>query len=112
MDMTAFCGLDCEACPAFAAYRDDDQELRERTALEWQKAHDPGIRPEDINCTGCMGSGIKFSWCLNGCPIRKCALEMGVTTCGHCSEYPCDTVRFMIDSVPEAKERLDSIAGA
>lgn len=109
MSMIAFCGLECQSCPAFIAYKTDDQELREKTALEWQNAHDPGITAEDINCTGCTGDGIKFSWCISGCPIRKCALEKEVTTCGHCESYPCETLGMIIDNVPPARENLQRI---
>lgn len=110
MDMIAYCGLDCGACPAHIAWKTDDQALREKTAKEWQKAHDPGIRPEDINCSGCKGTEIQFSWCSDGCPIRKCAMGREVMTCGHCGDYPCETLGFIVDNVPEAKQRLDSIA--
>ena len=110
MEMIAYCGLDCESCPAFIAYKTDDQALREKTAKEWASEHDMEIKPEDVNCTGCTGTGIKISWCSDGCPIRKCGIEMKVENCGHCAQYPCDTLAFIVDNVPDAKQRLDQIS--
>lgn len=110
MSLIAYCGLDCEECPAFLAHRNDDQPLRERTAREWSKAYEADISPGQINCTGCMGTGIQFPWCADGCPIRKCAIEREVSSCGLCQDYPCEKLGFIIENVPEAKQRLDGIS--
>ena len=41
----AMCGLDCAACPAFIAYRTNDQALRAKTAAEWSKAFKVELSP-------------------------------------------------------------------
>jgi hypothetical protein len=109
MDMIAYCGLDCEACAAYIAYMTDDQELREKTAREWGEEHGIEVNPDDVNCTGCKGTGTQISFCSDECPIRICALERKVITCGHCGDYPCDKLTFIHEPVPEARERLDNI---
>ncbi len=102
MSMIAYCGLDCEACAAYIAYRTDDQALREETARQWGEEHGIEIDPDMVNCTGCMGTGIQISHC-DECRIRSCAMEREVVTCGHCADYPCETVAMIVDHVPEAK---------
>jgi len=106
----AYCGLDCEGCPAFIAHLSNDGALREKTAAEWSRAYEANIQPDDVNCTGCTGTGIKFSWCSSGCPIRKCAIEKRVSSCGACPDYPCGNLGFIHDHCPDARQRLDAIA--
>ena len=108
MNPIAFCGLDCLGCPAHIAHRNDDQALREKTAVEWSKAYQAGISPADVNCTGCRSAGIQFSWCSSGCPVRKCAQERKMGSCGSCTDYPCANLGFILDNCPDAKERLDT----
>lgn len=111
MNPIAFCGLDCQGCPAFIAHVSNDLALREKTAAEWSKAYHADIAPTDVNCTGCRSSGVQFSWCSSGCPIRKCAIERSADSCGICNDYPCGSLAFITDNCPDAKERLDAIRG-
>lgn len=108
MNPIAFCGLDCQGCPAFIAYKTGDQSLRERTSVEWSGIYSADIAPSDVNCTGCRSTGIQFSWCSSGCPIRKCAVERKVRSCGVCSDYPCGNLSFIVKNCPDARERLDA----
>lgn len=57
----AYCGLDCEKCPAFIATANDDDSLRQKTAQEWSSLYAKilarvriaeDLRPEDIICRG------------------------------------------------------------
>ncbi len=109
MSKIAYCGLDCEGCPAFVAHLTNDQALRERTAAEWSKAYDANILPDGIDCTGCISTGVQFSWCSSGCPIRKCVTGRELSSCGACADYPCDSLGFIINHCPEARERLDAV---
>jgi hypothetical protein len=110
MSKLGYCGLDCQGCPAFVAHLNDDQELRIRTAEEWSRQHGADIKPEDINCTGCISTGVQFPWCSSECPIRQCAIARQVESCGLCGDYPCETIGFIIDNVPDAREQLDRIS--
>ena len=92
----AMCGLDCSSCAAFIATKNNDDKLREKTAKEWTERYmaagrnRPPVKPEDINCLGCLSqSGPVYLYCLK-CEIRKCGLDKGVKNCRECKKYKCD----------------------
>jgi len=60
--MIAFCGLTCTECLAFIATRKDDDKERQKVAKVWSKEFNSDIKPEDINCDGCLEeeSGLTF----------------------------------------------------
>lgn len=105
--MTAFCGLDCEACGAYLATKNNDQALREKTAKLWSELNHAPILPEHINCQGCRGGGIKTVFCERLCGIRQCALKKGVRTCIDCRDMEtCQTVGAILSNNPEALNNL------
>ncbi len=107
--MTAFCGIICTECPAFLATQKDDDDIREKTADMWSKQYSAEIKPEDINCDGCLSeSGEIFSYC-RVCEIRKCGMEKGIENCAYCDDYACENLEKFIDNVPEAKALLEEI---
>lgn len=106
-DMIGYCGLDCEKCDAYLATIHDDQALREKTAKLWAELNDAPILPEHINCMGCRVDGVKTVYCDSLCPIRQCALERGVVTCGCCPELEkCEKVGMVISNDPDALNNL------
>ncbi len=109
----AMCGLDCAACPAFIAYRTNDQALRVKTAAEWSKAFKAQLAPEDINCVGCLKTkGMQFSHCRE-CDIRKCGLAHKVKNCALCPEYSsCEKINKFIAGAPPAKANLEEVRRA
>jgi hypothetical protein len=105
----AMCGLDCAACPAFIAYRTNDQALRVKTAAEWSQHFKVELKPEDINCVGCLKTkGVLFDHC-NKCDIRKCGLTRKVKNCVLCSDYPCEKIGKFLANVPPAKANLEEV---
>jgi hypothetical protein len=105
----AYCGINCNECPAFLATQKDDDNERKKVAEMWSKQFNTEIKPEDINCDGCLlESGRLFGYC-RVCEIRKCAQEKSVKNCAYCDDYPCDKLSKFIDNVPEAKAILDEI---
>ena len=107
--MTAFCGLSCHECGAFQATRDNDDKKRAEVAELWSKEYKSDIKPEDINCEGCLTqSGNVFNY-SRICEIRKCGKEKGVENCAHCSEYVCEKLKKFFKMVPQAKKRLDEV---
>ena len=90
----AMCGLDCNFCPAFIATKNNDNNLREKTAREWtaryKSQNKSSVKPEDINCLGCLSKkGPIYQNCLR-CEIRKCGFAKGIKNCKECEDYMCD----------------------
>lgn len=107
--MVAFCGIVCSQCPGFLATQKDSDEERREVAESWSKMFDTEIKPEDINCDGCLSSsGRLIDYCAV-CEIRRCALEKAVENCAHCDEYACETLSNWFESVPDAKATLEEI---
>jgi hypothetical protein len=52
--MVAFCGLVCTDCKAFIATQEDDEAERRNVAEAWSKAFGKDIKPEEIDCDGCL----------------------------------------------------------
>ena len=90
----AMCGLDCSQCDAFIATKNNDDKLRKKTAKEWTERYGKGdrdrppVKPEDINCKGCLSDGPIYLYCSQ-CKIRKCGLEKGIENCKECRDYKC-----------------------
>lgn len=103
----AYCGLDCDNCEARLATVNDDDELRRKVAGHWSELNGVEITPAMINCAGCRLEGAKTPYCDSICPIRQCALNKGVETCGACAEIEsCDKVSMIIKNNPEALRNL------
>ena len=58
----ARCGIDCAAC-----------EFRKQ-----------------MNCPGCHATEGKPFW--GACTLALCSMEKGHDHCGHCQQFPCDTL--------------------
>ena len=109
-ELIAYCGINCLECPAYIARRTDDMELREKTAKTWS-GPEYSVKPEEINCNGCITLGKElFSHCTV-CQVRACGLEKGVDNCAHCDDYSCEKLEGLWNmlQLTEPKESLDSI---
>jgi hypothetical protein len=103
----AYCGLDCESCEARIATIRNDDALREKVAKLWSELNSVEITPEMINCVGCRLDGVKTPYCESLCPIRQCALERGVQTCGGCGEMAdCEKLGAITGNNAEALKNL------
>lgn len=69
------CGLNCENCDARIATINNDDALKEKTAILWTKLNGVAITKDMINCVGCRLEGVKTLFCNDLCPIRKCVNE-------------------------------------
>jgi len=108
--MIAFCGLDCSSCEAFIATKNNDNELRKKTAKKWEKEFNhPGLKAGDINCNGCLSNTGKIFKHCNVCEIRKCCQEKNVDNCGFCDDYSCQKLTDFFEHAPSAKENLEEI---
>ena len=103
----AYCGLDCESCEARLATDRNDDALRRRVAALWSELNGAEITPEMINCTGCRLEGPKTPFCQSMCPIRPCASEKKMETCGGCGEKAsCEKLRTILNKNPGAAKNL------
>ena len=108
--MMAFCGLDCYACDAFIATKNNDDNKRAEVARQWSELNHADIKPEDIHCDGCLSEGGNLFHYCTICEIRKCGLEKGIETCAHCPDYSCEKLdQFFQSAPPECKTQLDTI---
>jgi hypothetical protein len=107
--MIAYCGITCSECPAFVATQKDDDQLRAETAKKWSEMFKASIRPEDINCDGCMADSQRLFSQVPVCEIRKCARSKDIKSCAYCGDYPCAKLTELFAFMPEAKATLEEI---
>ena len=105
MSMTAYCGLNCAACPTYLATQKDDDKEREKVAKQWSKQFNMTLKPSDMNCDGCKAEkGRLFGFCRI-CEVRKCGAQKKMATCAHCDDYGCDKIQGLFELEPEIKKR-------
>jgi len=105
----AYCGLMCAECPTFLATQANDDAKRKEVAELWSKHLGVSLKPQDINCDGCLSEqGRIFGHC-KVCEIRKCAREKKLANCAYCDDYACKKLDFIFNSAPAAKKTLDEI---
>lgn len=108
--MIAFCGLICTDCPTYIATQKNNDEERKKIAEQWSSDQYP-LKPEDINCDGCLAVGKKLIKFCNMCEVRACGFERNIENCAHCSEYLCEKLNKLLEHIqaPEAKLTLEEI---
>ena len=106
--MIAVCGLDCLSCPAYTAWKNDDNKLRVKTAEEWSKMYGFNFLPQMINCSGCLEEGEKVGHCME-CEYRLCAIKKGLKNCAQCVDFPCKNLESFFAQVPYAKDNLEAL---
>ena len=83
--------------------------LRQKVAKEWSALNGVEITPEMINCVGCRIDGVKTPYCDSLCPIRQCAMERGVETCGACADMSkCDKLGMITENNADALKNQKS----
>jgi len=107
--MIAHCGLICTECPGFLATQADDDAQRAKVAEMWSQEYGGQVKPEDINCDGCLSETGPHIGHWDTCDTRKCAQEKGVENCAHCDYYACEYLSGVFGMAPEAKTTLDQI---
>jgi len=99
--MFGYCGINCDACPAYQGTITTNLELLEKAAGEyWTGAYSA----KDWVCLGCTPAdqGFLATYCAK-CKIRACAIEKGVQNCAACDDYDsCSKMRAFLETEPEA----------
>jgi hypothetical protein len=108
-EMIACCGLVCSSCPTYLATRNDDDEARAKTATFYAKEYGFDLRPEEINCDGCLSEGGKLIAYCQTCEIRACCQEKGLANCMACGEAPCEKLVKFHEFSPEAKASFEAL---
>jgi hypothetical protein len=106
----AYCGLDCTRCLAYIATKENSDEKRREFYVKLTKEYSlkPSIKPEELNCDGCLTENAGNI----GCIIRTCARGKRMINCAHCREYVCEQLDKYFQAAPGCKETLDSIKKA
>ena len=107
--MIAYCGLVCSSCLTFLATQNDDDAAREKTAALYSEKFGFDLKPEDINCDGCLSDGGKHIAYCQTCEIRKCCREKGLDNCAICEEQPCDKLTKFHEFSPDAKVSFETL---
>jgi len=101
--MIAYCGLVCSSCPTFLATQNDDDAAREKTAALYSEKFGFNMKPEDINCDGCLSDEGKLIGYCQTCEIRKCCREKDLANCTLCNDQSCEKLMKFHDFSPDAK---------
>ncbi|MGB7724025.1 MAG: DUF3795 domain-containing protein [Dehalococcoidales bacterium] len=110
--MIAFCGLNCTGCDAFPANRNKMTSAEKKHAAEkWSELYSRGrtIKPEEMECDGCLSMGGKLWNRCRNCEVRKCGMEKQVKNCAYCRDYPCEKLNEIFVIAPLGKDTLEII---
>ncbi|MBT8339402.1 MAG: DUF3795 domain-containing protein [Desulfatitalea sp.] len=108
-EMIAYCGLVCTSCPQFIATQNDDDNARKQAAKRIAETFGIYLKPEEINCDGCLSSGGRLIGFCNTCEVRKCGTKKSVINCSTCDEQPCSKLKRFHEFSPMAKEAFESL---
>ncbi len=107
--MIGYCGIVCTECKGYIATQKDDDNERKKVAEEWSKQFNVEIKPENINCDGCLSESGRLIGHCNVCEIRKCGQDKKVENCAYCNEYSCEKLNKIHSMMPDAKTTLEKI---
>jgi hypothetical protein len=107
--MIAYCGLVCTNCPTYLATQANDDVARGKTVELYSKKFGLKLKPEDINCDGCLSVGGKLIGYCQSCEIRRCCINKKVENCTACGEQPCEQLKQFHKFSPDAKTNYDAL---
>ncbi len=108
-EMIAYCGLVCTSCPQFIATQNDDDIARKKAAEFMSKEYGLNIKPEEINCDGCLSSSGRLLAYCSTCEVRKCAIAKSVENCSTCDDLPCEKLNEFHEFSPYAKACFEAL---
>jgi len=107
--MIGFCGIVCSECLGFLATQKDDNDERRKVAELWSKQFNVDVKPEDVNCDGCLSESGRLIGHCKVCEIRKCGQDKRLKNCAYCDEYACEKLNKFFETAPDAKTNLEDI---
>lgn len=107
--IVAYCGLVCSSCPTFFATQNDDDDARKKIAAFYSGKFGFTLKPEDINCDGCLAEPEKQIGYCRICKIRKCCREKGLDNCAICDDQPCEKLKALHDLSNSAKVCFENL---
>jgi hypothetical protein len=108
LEALGYCGTDCTGtCHIYrAVYL--GEPLPQETLSRWREDvkkfwNIENLEAEQLNCKGCRGDNMESFFVFKLCPIRACARERGLKSCGYCPEMKtCERL-----DMPEYKVNLE-----
>jgi hypothetical protein len=107
----AFCGLNCAECEAYVATQAHDAAAIQAVVEKWKVENNlTRLTAESVMCDGCLTASTQVcSYCYE-CPVRACAQQRGVESCGLCAEFSnCATINEFLSMAPVARDTLNAI---
>lgn len=118
LELVTYCGLYCGACDIYQKrISQSGNDLKKvLDALDFSSFSNqvPGLEDYDAfykvlntlitlfgQCPTCQKGGGPPQ-----CPIRDCCREKDYETCAECSSFPCEKVKYIVDSYPPAKDNI------
>ena len=95
--------------PHVLATQNDDDVAREKTAAFYSDKFGFNLKPEEINCDGCLSKGGKLIGYCQSCEIRKCCCEKNLDNCASCEEQPCEKLIKFHKFSPDAKASFEAL---
>ncbi len=100
--MLAYCGINCDECPAYKGTVITDIALLEKAAGSfWNGAYNA----QEWVCLGCTPADQPFlaKFCAT-CKIRDCAIAKGAQNCAACADY--ESCKLLHDFIKGESESL------
>jgi hypothetical protein len=109
--MIAYCGINCDGCPAYKGTITGDETLLAKMNEEFG---DGTTDVTDFVCLGCKYSDVKLiATDCSRCTIRSCAEAKGRDFCSTCDEYEtCDKVRPYRGDGTSARDKMNAFLRA
>lgn len=105
----AVCGLDCWKCEAYIATQAGDEAGKQQIADKWAKEYGGSPDVNYVSCDGCLATSGRLCGHCYECGVRLCAVQKGYSTCAECPDFVCETLNGLLQYIPEARARLETL---
>jgi len=107
LEELGYCGTDCGTCSIYRSVH-LGEALPAATLRRWREDakqfwNIDNLEAEQLNCRGCRDDNKEAFFVFTLCPIRACARERKVSSCGYCTNWKtCERL-----DMPEYKANLE-----